>query len=146
MEEKHLPAIIDLLDGADSAVRYWGVMGLLFQGKSGYAYGKQKLHRALKDHSPYVAITAAEVFGKFGSEEEQSEALKVLSRYIDPVENGIYLSILALNAINLEDEKIKILFPKIQTIPDRLKGVHGRTSRYPGSLKRMILEQFNQNL
>ena len=56
--------ITKLLDDDDSAVRYWGAMGLLMQEKAGVKKGHAKLLEALNDKSPYVRVIAAEALGK----------------------------------------------------------------------------------
>ena len=144
MNKKDLSKLVGFIDDSDSAIRYWGVMGLLFQEKTGVSYGKQKLLSALKDSSPYVAITAAEALGKFGTDEEQKAALNLLNRYIDPVKNGVFISMFALNAINIDDMKAKKLLPVISTIPDSLENTHKRFSRYPAELRDIITKRFNQ--
>ena len=67
MQSKDLLAITKLLGDEDSAVRYWGAMGLLMQEKAGVKKGHAKLLEALNDKSPYVRVIAAEALGKYGS-------------------------------------------------------------------------------
>lgn len=64
------------LEADDSAVRYWGAVGLLAMGKDADRYRGQ-LRQALKDPSPFVRITAAEALGHL---DELDESLPVLGR------------------------------------------------------------------
>jgi arylsulfatase A-like enzyme len=89
----------DFLNDADSAVRFWGVMGLLIRGvKTGPA-----LERALSDPSPYVRITAAEAL-------RRAAPLVALSSADD---NGLYVALWALNALDsLRGEAVGIMSPR----------------------------------
>ena len=74
------------LNDQDSAVRFWGVMGLLIRGaKSG-----PLLEQALNDPSPYVRITAAEAL-------RRPEALADLG---SADQHGLYVALWALNALD----------------------------------------------
>jgi arylsulfatase A-like enzyme len=87
----------------DSAVRYWAAMGYLIRGKSGVKKGQDALVAALADESPSVRIVAAEALGRYGKKAEAERAAKVLMKYADPEKNGISLSMLALNALDVLD-------------------------------------------
>ena len=52
----------------DSAVRYWGAVGLLTMGEEA-APQREELRKALTDSSPFVRITAAEALGQLGETE-----------------------------------------------------------------------------
>jgi len=81
----------------DSAVRFWGVMGLLIRGvKSG-----AELERALSDPSPFVRITAAEAW-------RRSEPLVELS---SADEHGVYVALWALNALDSFRETFNLPAP-----------------------------------
>ena len=99
-----LSTIARLLSEKDSGVRYWGAIGLLTQGKAGVAAGHEALVAALADDSPIVRITAAEALGRFGSDEDAAESLKVLLHYARPEENA-FLSLAAWNALDYMDER-----------------------------------------
>ena len=74
------------LNDTDSAVRFWGVMGLLIRG----ARKGPELEKALNDPSPYVRITAAEAL-------RRPEVLVGLS---SADQHGLYVSMWALNALD----------------------------------------------
>jgi arylsulfatase A-like enzyme len=104
LKTEDLPTIVRLLSEKDSAVRYWGAIGLLAQGKAGVAAGHEALIAALKDSSPIVRITAAEALGRFGSDEDAAASLKVLLHCAQPQENA-FLSMAAWNALDYMDKR-----------------------------------------
>jgi uncharacterized sulfatase len=69
-----LPALVELLADEDSAVRYWGAVGLRALGEDGRdAIGS--LRAALEDSSPSVRLAAADALWRLGRD---AEALPVL--------------------------------------------------------------------
>ena len=66
--------LVAALKDGDSAVRYWGAVGLLAMGKEAVPY-QAGLRKALEDPSPFVRITAAEALGHLG---ETTASLPVL--------------------------------------------------------------------
>jgi arylsulfatase A-like enzyme len=95
------------LNDSDSAVRFWGVMGLRIRGiKTG-----SELAEAVKDQSPYVRITAAEALG------HRSVLLNESSVDI----NGLYAALWALNALDSLGGQIVDLPPAPrQKLPPRM--------------------------
>jgi len=126
--------LIGYLKDKDSAIRYWGAMGLLMRGKQGVKAGGGELEKALKDNSPYVRVVAAEALGKYGSEKQIKMAVKTLGKTADPLENGCFPSMLAMNAIDHLDDKAKSLLSKIQSMPRTPTGVDKRFQGYVGRL------------
>jgi uncharacterized sulfatase len=134
MSKDDLPKIAKLLQDKDSAVRYWGALGLLMQEKAGVRYGREALTKALKDPSPYVRIISAEALGKFGSKIDLRSAVKVLGEAVDPVKNGCFPSMLAMNAVDHLDDKAKSLLSQIQSMPRTPTEVDKRFQGYVGRL------------
>ena len=134
MNRKDLPKIIALLSDEDSAVRYWGALGLLMQEKAGVGKGKDALHGALDDSSPYVRVIAAEALGKFGNKKDLEKAVGVLGKTIDPVKNGCFPAMLAMNAVDHLDDKAKSLLSAIQSMPRTPTEVDKRFQGYVGRL------------
>lgn len=66
--------LVAALKADDSAVRYWGAVGLLAMGKEAATY-KARLRKALDDPSPFVRITVAEALGHL---DETTASLPVL--------------------------------------------------------------------
>ncbi len=98
------PGVTKQLEGAmkdpDSAVRYWGVMGVLIRGAEEVQQTHSLLEDAMKDASPHVRIAAAEALGKYGSGEDLKAALAALITLADSEKNNSYIAIHALNAID----------------------------------------------
>ncbi len=123
-----LPQIAKLLESQDSAVRYWGTVGLLSQSKPGVTAGHDQLVAALNDDSPMVRITAAEALGRFGSETDTAAALKVLLHDARP-EADAFLSLAAWNGLDYLDQRarpaqqaIRALSPDPKSPPPRYGG------------------------
>lgn len=134
LKKKDLPKIADLLTDNDSAVRYWGAIGLLTHKKSGTKAFAKELINALNDKSPYVRATAAEALGRYGSKNEQILAVKTLGELADPIENGCFPSMLAMNAIDHLDNKAKPILSIIKSMPRTPEGVDKRFQGYVGRL------------
>jgi uncharacterized sulfatase len=134
MGKDDLPKITKLLEDKDSAVRYWGALGLLMQEKAGVRHGKDALTKALQDSSPYVRVIAAEALGKYGNKKDVQSAVKILGETADPVKNGCFPSMLAMNAIDHLDDKAKSLLSKIQSMPRTPTEVDKRFQGYVGRL------------
>ena len=136
--------LIGYLKDKDSAVRYWGAMGLLMRGKQGVKVAGKQLENALKDESAYVRVIAAEALGKYGSKEQIDRAVKTLGKIADPVKNGCFPSMLAMNAIDHLDDKAQSLLPKIQSMPRTPNEVDKRFQGYVGRLVDTTVKELTQ--
>ena len=134
LKKNDLPKIAHLLKDNDSAVRYWGAIGILSHKKAGTKAYTKELMNALNDKSPYVQATAAEALGQFGSKNEQILAVKTLGKLADPIKNGCFPSMLAMNAIDHLDNKAKSLLSLIKSMPRTPEGVDKRFQGYVGRL------------
>ena len=133
--------LINYLRDKDSAIRYWGAMGLLMRGKKGLSMTGKYLEKALHDDSPYVRVVAAEALGKFGNQDQITQAVNTLGQIADPVKNGCFPSLLAMNAIDHLDEKAKSLLPIIESMPQVPEGVDKRFRGYVGRLVKTTTEE-----
>lgn len=138
LESADLPKIVDLLGSKDSAVRYWGAVGLLTQEKAGLEAGHQQLLAALEDDSPIVRIIAAESLGRYGSDEDTAKALDVLLGHIDP-EGDAYLGIAAWNAIDYLDDRAKPAAETLAATSDKPVNPPERVGGYAKNLKAKVL-------
>jgi uncharacterized sulfatase len=134
LKKNDLPKIAHLLKDNDSAVRFWGAIGILSHKNAGTKAYTKELINALNDKSPYVQATAAEALGQFGSKNEQILAVKTLGKLADPVKNGCFPSMLAMNAIDHLDYKAKSLLSLIKSMPRTPEGVDKRFQGYVGRL------------
>jgi uncharacterized sulfatase len=99
------PALKKLLTDTDSAVRYWGAIGLYMRGASVVSGAHTALAAALKDPSPYVRIVAAEALGQFGPPADLTTALPLLISLADWSKNDVFTALAALHAIESLGQK-----------------------------------------
>jgi len=93
------PALKTFLADADSAVRYWGALGLHMRGPSAVGGAHRELTAALGDASPYVRIVAAESLGQFGSPADLAAALPVLTSLADWSKHDVFIALAAIHAL-----------------------------------------------
>ena len=105
------------LNDSDSAVRYWAAMGMLMRGAIGVEAARPELRSALQDSSPYVRIAAAEALGQFGSVTDLEAALKVLVERGSIEQNGVFVSMAALNALDALGDKSASVIAVIKAMP-----------------------------
>ena len=85
-------------------------------------------------------VFAAEALGKYGSK-DISKALETLGQIADPIKNGCFPSMLAMNAIDHLDDKAKSLLPMIESMPQVPEGVDKRFQGYVGRLVKTTTEE-----
>jgi uncharacterized sulfatase len=134
-----LPQLRKALDDRDSAVRYWGALGLLMRGNSAVASARNRLHQALTDEAPSVRTTAAEALAAFGDAEDLKKALDVLLELARTDRNSLYVSIRALNAIDELDEKAESILPAIKELNKTGQAQDARLANYVARLLEKIV-------
>ena len=122
------------LTDADSAVRYWAVVGMLVRGRPAAAASWQPLRRMLGDEAPSVRIVAAEALARYGSEGDLQEALQVLLDAATLDHNSVYVAVLALNSLDQLDLKTAGVLDQIRSLPRTNDAVPGRMKSYVGHL------------
>jgi uncharacterized sulfatase len=110
------PQLRRWLQDEDSAVRYWAAMGLLIRGASAIRSARDDLRTALSDPSPSVRVIAAEALGKFGDADDANKALSLLLELASPDKNSLFVSVLALNALDELDQKAAPVLSAIQAL------------------------------
>lgn len=121
---------IDALSNDESAIRYWGALGLMIRGEDAVMKSREALKQCLEDENPSVRVTAAHTLGLYGPEDDLPIVLSVLLDAANSERNGVYLSMLALNAISELGEKADPIMDDIRDLPRETEGVHGRMSNY----------------
>jgi uncharacterized sulfatase len=129
------PALVEALADGDSAVRYWGAMGLLMRGSAAIEVARAALRKALMDNAAPVRITAARAMATHGDAADLKEALESLAK------NDVFTSLLALSAIDALGKKAASLRDEIAAQPKREAGVPGRMQTYVPRLLEHITEQ-----
>ena len=132
-----LPAIRQNLKDSDSAVRYWGAIGILNRGARTVAESRDELVAALADDSPYVRIAAALALGRHGDRADQRRAVDCLLELAPWTPDGdVFVSMAAQNAIDELDEKAAYAVEKIRAFPS--KGGRSPDGRYNGYVGRLL--------
>ena len=126
--------LVDAFADEDSAVRYWAAMGILMRGTDAVDAASSALHKALQDTSPYVRATAAQALGQYGSQADAAEALDVLLQLAPLDENGVFVSMAALNALDALDARAKSAVETISKLPTQDPSVPGRMKAYVSNL------------
>ncbi|MFH1918675.1 MAG: sulfatase-like hydrolase/transferase [Planctomycetota bacterium] len=134
-----LPALVEAFDDEDSAVRYWAAMGILMRGPEAVRSAGDPLRAALGDDSPYVRIVAAEALGRYGADAEAAKALEVLLKLAPVDSSGVYVSVLALNALDAMDERAKPAADTIRALPEQDPSVPPRMKAHVPNLIRKTL-------
>jgi uncharacterized sulfatase len=132
------PRLKQGLKDPDSGVRYWAVMGFLIRGAGAVSGARAELAAALKDESPTVRVIAARALGEYGGEAGLALALPVLRDHASPVENGAYLSMLALNAVDALGPKAASLKEIVRALPLQDPKAAGRANGYVARLVQTI--------
>jgi uncharacterized sulfatase len=136
-----------LMADTDSALRYWGAMGVLMRGSAEVAKTKTALKKALADESPAVRIAAAEALGRYGNEDDLKQAMTALLPLCNPVEHGAYVGMQALNAVDGLGAKAKPWAAQVLALPDAAPGAPERVrSEYMKRLREHIKKQSVQAL
>ena len=124
------PALLKALADSDSAVRYWGAMGLLMRGPDAVDAARAPLHQALADTAAPVRITAARALATHGNAEDLRKALPVLEALAPLAKNDVYTSVLALNAIDALGDKAASLRGKFSNAGKAEAKVPARMQTY----------------
>jgi uncharacterized sulfatase len=117
MDSTATPELARLMtDDADSAVRFWGALGLLMRGETATRDQTAALLKALADPSIDVRIPAAQALGQFGDEAALAKALPTLSALAAPKDHDVLTAMAALAAIEALGPKADSLKPQIATL------------------------------
>jgi uncharacterized sulfatase len=117
MDSTATPELARLMtDDADSAVRFWGALGLLMRGETATRDHTPALLKALNDPSIDVRIPAAQALGQFGDEAALAKALSTLSALAAPKDHDVLTAMAALAAIEALGHKADSLKPQIAAL------------------------------
>lgn len=139
-----LPVLRRWLGNPDSAVRYWAAMGLLMRGAPAVETARADLHRALLDASPSVQISAAQALAQFGNEQDLAAGLQTLQALAPPDKNGVFVSLLALNALDALGPKAAPAVELVRGMPRQDPGAPARYGEYVPRLVESFLARFRQ--
>ena len=113
-----LGLMVKYLRDEDSAVRYWGAVGLLNRGEAAYAEKADALRNCLDDKSPYVQIAGAYALAKYGDGKDVRKATDhLLSLTAWTEDRSVFVALTALNAVDKLDGKAAHALEQIKTLP-----------------------------
>lgn len=125
-----VPRLVELLNDADSAVRYWAALGLLIRGEPAVTANLAALQSALQDESPAVRIVAAQALAEYGPSTVGQAAIETLAALAAPEQNGVLVSMSALAAIEALGEKAAGLHQAIAAMKPTGPSPDGRYNSY----------------
>lgn len=125
-----VPALKQAITDGDSAVRYWGTLGLLMRGKPAVDTARNELTAALKDSSPDVRITAAEALGRFGDEGDVPEVLALLADHANWTNHSVFSAMAALNSLDALGAKAAPLIGLFHSMPTNGPSSDARYNSY----------------
>jgi hypothetical protein len=97
--------------------------------------------KALGDSSASVAIVAAEVLGRFGSDGEKEAALNLLLKHADQEQGNVFDAILAGNSLDYLGEAALTRAEAIEALPMKSSKRTPRTEGYVANLLESILRK-----
>ena len=142
-KEEALPQLLAYLRDKDSAVRYWGALGILMRGEKAVEDVKFDLISALADPNPSVRIPVAEALGRYGNGADLQSALVTLQDVVDPGKTNYGTSIAAMNALDALGEKIAPLVGFLTALSANDPSASARNNGYVSRLQGYLLERFN---
>jgi len=137
-----LPALRQAMIDADSAVRYWGVLGVLMRGQPAVAASQAELHVALGDSSTDVRITAAQALGQFGTDADLKEILPILADQANWKRHTVFSALAALNSLDALGMKAAPLAGVIKSMPTNGPSPNVRYNSYVPRLVEDLQERF----
>ena len=117
LQPEALPELTGALADDDSAVRYWGALGILMRGQAGFDGAAPSVRAALADRSPHVRIVAARALAQFGSQQDLSQSLPVLLELGDCKQHGAFVAVAALTALESLGDKSQSVADAIRALP-----------------------------
>jgi len=128
-----------LMKDEDSAVRYWGALGLLMRGTGAVKKAHADLTKALGDESTYVRVVAAQALAEYGDAKDLDKVLPLLGDLASTDRYDVFTAMAALTVIDELDDKASSLTDLVRKLPKKPKKAPGRTGGYAGRLIDKIL-------
>jgi len=136
-DSKNIPQLTKLLASPDSAIRWWGALGLVTLREQAKP-AESELRLALKDSSPDVRIAAAEALVQIGKVELSLPVLKASLGMDDP-----FVRLSAMNLIQRIGPPAKSLIPAIKQANIR-SAQHKDVASYVGRMVEYVPAQLEE--
>jgi uncharacterized sulfatase len=131
LEPNTTPKLIKAMADKDSAVRYWGAMGILMREQGGVSAARDTLVRAMKeDSSGSVRVVAAHALGLYGTDADAAKALNVLIELGSVENNSVFVAMLAVTALDEMGERARSAKERIAALPQKPTNAPPRTEGY----------------
>ncbi len=136
-DEESLGLMVNYLKDSDSAVRYWGAVGLLNRGGIAYAKQADALRACMEDESPYVQIAGAYALAKYGKGEDVRHATDHLLSLTEwNASRPVFVALTALNAVDKLNGKAAHALADIKALPRKNGASPDR--RYNGYVNQVL--------
>ena len=136
LNAEDVPALKKAMTDPDSAVRYWGTLGLRMRKEAGVAASHEELQKALHDSSSYVQTAAAWALAKYGNEADLQQSLPLLVNLADWSKYNVFTAMAALNAIGDLGKKAEPIKEQLKALPAKGPSPDGRFGEYVPRLLR----------
>jgi len=113
------------------------------RGGDAVAPSRDSLRKSLSDESYTVRVIAAEALGRYGNADDVRLVLPVLADAADISKHGVFVSMLALNAVDALGDKAAPLKQAVEQLPKAAPSVSGRMKGYVPRLIEKALADFN---
>jgi arylsulfatase A-like enzyme len=140
-----LPRLRGALSDADSAVRYWGVLGFLMRGESVVRGAAPELRKAQSDDSPFVRVAAAWALAEHGEPADVAAAIARLGDHASWGKNDVFTAMAALTVIDHLGLKAAPLAPLVKTWPATGSSPDDRYDAYVPRLLKSIAARIAPN-
>lgn len=125
-----VPDLLHAMEDPDSAVRYWGVLGLLMRGPEVVRAKAEHLRAAMQDEAPAVRVAAAEALAVHGTEADARKALALLLDHASLERQSVWVVMQALNAIDAAGERAQPLRSALAKLPTQAPEIPARYRNY----------------
>ncbi len=134
-------ALSELLNADDSALRYWGTLGIMIRGEKAVSSHQHALESLLIDQAPSVQIVAAQSLAMYGEESLRKKSLETLGLLADAKSNGVLVSMAALAAIESLGKKAASLGERISKLAPNGSSPDARYDDYVPRLLQNITDK-----
>ena len=140
MKPELTPQLIKGIADQDSAVRYWASLGFLMRGADAVKANASVLRQALSDPAPAVQIAAGEALGRYGNDNDSALAAKALITLAAMDKNSVYVSMMALNALDYMGHRAAPFKDEIKKLPITAPGTIQKFREYVPRLHQKTVE------
>ncbi len=124
------PALKSALADADSAVRYWAVLGLSMRGADAVRTAHAEITKCLDDATSDVRIAAAEALGRYGTSADLECVLPLLAQAADASKTDVLTAMAALNALTALGDKAAPVAAAVKALPEKGNSPDPRFNSY----------------